>query len=182
MSLFSRVVFAEEFVIDQKPEPVFAASGEEALFAESDDLLTALSEMVRSQEQLRELNQELRTNAKGGPDSLDKFLKRFLARLDGFDRILDAFRSMEPTAEVTNWLRSLEGLYYKMQADLKNVGLIPVETVGKKVDLERMEVIDYRPRSDYPHNTVIQELKRGYIYRGKVLRDAQVVVAYSERG
>ncbi len=182
MSLFSRIVFAEEFVVDQKPEPVFTTGDEEELFVESDDLLAALSEMVRSQEKLRELNQELRTSTKGGPDSLDRFLRRFLNRLDGFDRILDAFRSMEPTTEVTNWLRSLEGLYYKMQADLKNVGLIPLETVGKKVDLERMEVIDYRPMSDYPHNTVTQELKRGYIYKGKILRDAQVVVAYSERG
>ncbi len=34
----------------------------------------------------------------------------------------------------------------------------------------------------YPHDTVIHELKRGYYYKGKVLRDAQVVVAYNERG
>lgn len=181
MSLFSRIVFAEEFVVDQEPEEIFTPGEEEEIFSESDDLLAALSDMVRTQAQLRELNQELKSNAKGGPDSLDRFLKRFLGRLDGFDRILDAFRSMDQTVEVTNWLRSLEGLYYKMQADLKNVGLIPLETVGKKVDLDRMEVIDYRPVSDYPHNTVIQELKRGYIYKGKILRDAQVVVAYSER-
>ena len=103
-----------------------------------------------------------------------------LSRLDGFDRILEAFRSMKPTEEVNNWLKSVEGLYYKMQNDLREIGLTPIETVGKDVDLNCMEVVDYRSTADYPNNTVMHELKRGYRYKGKVLRDAQVVIAHNE--
>lgn len=178
MKVLSRFSWKDDFVIDEKPETVF----EEAVAERSQsDLLQGLAEMLRDQAQLRELNETLKAAKNSGDGrEMDNLVKRFLARMDGFDRILDAFRSMEPTPEVNNWLRSLEGLYYKIQEDLKNVGLTPIETVGKDVDLNCMEVVDYRPTHEHRNNSVIHELKRGYRYKGKVLRDAQVVVANNQ--
>ncbi len=176
MGVFSRLVLAEEFVIDEKPEPVFEAGQ-----AVAHDLINTLAEMLQDQAHLREMNETLRANqGNGSSKELDNLIKRFLARLDGFDRILDAFRSMEPTAEVNNWLKSLEGLYYKIQEDLKNVGLTPIEAVGKNVDLNCMEVIDCRLTREHANNVVIHEMKRGYRYKGKVIRDAQVIIAQNE--
>lgn len=178
MALFSRFSLKDEFVIDEAPQPVFDAALEER---QEGDLLLSLADMLRDQAQLRELNEALRANqGMGQSNEMDNLIKRFLARMDGFDRILEAFRSMEPSAEVNNWLRSFEGLYYKIQEDLKNVGLTPIDSVGKDVDLNCMEVVDYRPTREYPNNTVMAELKRGYRYKGKVIRDAQVVVAHNE--
>jgi len=198
MALLSRLIFADEFVVDEKPEPEFFGGDSakhkhevQAAIAESEeehegspaDMLSALSAMLERQERLKELNEALReSQGKGADRDLDGFIKRFLARLDGFDRILDAFRAMPPTEEVNNWLKSLEGLYYKMQMDMERIGLSPIETLGREVDLDCMEVIDYRPTREYPHNTVMHELKKGYRYKGKILRDAQVVVARNERG
>ncbi len=168
----------EEFVVDEKPEPVFDAALDQRTH---EDLLQGLSEMLHDQARLKEINESLKASqGTGDSRELDNLVKRFLARLDGFDRILEAFRSMPPSPEVNNWLRSLEGLYYKIQEDLKNVGLTPIDTLGKDVDLDCMEVADYRPTKEHRNHTVIYELKRGYRYKGKVIRDAQVVVAHNE--
>ena len=178
MPWIPRFSLKDEFVVDEMPEAVYEAAFDQRDHA---DLVQDLAEMLRDQERLREINESLRAS-QGTEDSreLDFLIRRFIARLDGFDRILDAFRSMPPTEEVNNYLRSLEGLYYKIQEDLKNVGLTPIETLGKDIDLNCMEVADYRQTREHPHNTVINELKRGYRYKGKVIRDAQVVVAHNE--
>ena len=68
---------------------------------------------------------------------------------------------MEPNEEVHNGLTCFEGLYFKVCTDLKNVGWTPLEAVGHEVDLNCMEGVDYRNTTDYPHNTVIREMKRG---------------------
>ena len=178
MGLFSRYFLSKEFAITEKPEAVFDGAFSER---EEGDLFQTLATMLCDQVNLREMNEALRAGqSNGGTREMDNLVKRFLARMDGFDRILDAFRSMEPTPEVNNWLRSLEGLYYKIQEDLKNVGLTPIDSVGKDVDLNCMEVVDYRPTREHANNTVISEIKRGYRYKGKVIRDAQVVVAHNE--
>lgn len=177
-----RVLFAEEFVIDEKPQPVYESVGGGKDGQDGQDLATVMSRMLRDQERLAELNEQLRAGPEAGNEELDRFVRRLLTRLEGFDRILEAFRSMSPSEEVQQWLRSLEGLYFKIQGELMAQGLMPIETLGRPVDLNCMEVIDYRRTADYPHNTVIQELKRGYRYKGKVVRDAQVVVACNERG
>ena len=53
--------------------------------------------------------------------------------------------------------------------------------MGKKVDLNLHEVVEYRASADHPNDTVIGERQKGYVLRGKLLRDAKVVVAYNER-
>lgn len=177
----SRVFLAREFVIDEEAVSVYEPAVSPNAMGKAPDIISAVTEMQRDQEKLSELGQLLENYQQGDSKDLDQFVRRFLARLDGFDRILEGFREMEPTGEINNWLKSLEGLYFKVCSDLKNVGLTPMEVVGHEVDLECMEVIDYRNTADYPHNTVIREMKRGYRYRGKVLRDAEVVVACNER-
>lgn len=174
-----RVFLAREFVVDEAAVPVYEPAVSPNATGESPDIVSAVTEMQRDQEKMGEL---LKTYRQGDSSELDSFVKRFLLRMDGFDRILEAFRSMEPTEEVNNWLKSLEGLYFKVCMDFKNVGLTPLEAIGHEVDLDCMEVVDYRNTTDYPHNTVIREMKRGYRYRGKVLREAEVVVACNERG
>ncbi|MCX7012211.1 MAG: nucleotide exchange factor GrpE [Candidatus Sumerlaeota bacterium] len=179
----SRVVFADEFRVDEKPEPVFESALSLRASEEAGDLLTTISEMMLAREGMAEMSEQLKAcQSEAGGQEFDRFIRRILPRLDGFDRILEGLRSMPPTPEVNNWLQTLEGLYFKLQGDLVSVGLVPMETVGKLVNLECMEVIDYRPTNDYPHNMVIQEVKRGWRYKGKPLRDAKVVVACNERG
>jgi molecular chaperone GrpE len=56
-------------------------------------------------------------------------------------------------------------------------GLEPVEAVGKQFDPETMEAVEAIPGGEYPPGTVVDELRRGYLWNGRVFRFAQVRVA-----
>jgi molecular chaperone GrpE len=59
---------------------------------------------------------------------------------------------------------------------MSEVGLEPVKAVGQPFDPETMEAVE-AVVSDQPPGTVIEELRRGYRWRGRVFRFAQVRVA-----
>ncbi len=64
---------------------------------------------------------------------------------------------------------------------LESYGLFQLKAVGAKVDLNLHEVVEYRPSTDHMNEIVISERQKGYVFRGKLMRDAKVVVAYNER-
>lgn len=170
-------ILAREFVIDEKPVPVFlprdAASPET-------DLLTAVSETMRSLDRLEEEKRVL-LQRQARPEELEKFMKSLLPTLDAFDRVLAMARSYPRSEEIDNWLKAVESIYYRLLRMLENYGLYQLNAVGKKVDLNVHDVVEYIPSEEHPPDTVISERQKGYVFRGKLLRDAKVVVAYNER-
>ena len=49
-----------------------------------------------------------------------------------------------------------------------------IETVGKPADPERMTVVEVVDAPDLEPGTVVDELRRGYAWRGRVFREAEV--------
>ncbi|MGC8643987.1 MAG: nucleotide exchange factor GrpE [Isosphaeraceae bacterium] len=76
------------------------------------------------------------------------------------------------------WLESLlEGfdlIQNRVRRVLKSEGIAPIDCVGRPVDPERMIVIEITEAQDLPPQTVIEELRRGYTWKGRVLRLAEV--------
>ena len=85
------------------------------------------------------------------------------------------------TDVLANWLRSVEGIQERVLSALERQGLEVVNPLGLGVDLNRDEVVEYRPTQAEPGDTVLEVRRRGYRFRGKMIRDAQVVVAHNER-
>lgn len=104
-------------------------------------------------------------------------MRQVLPFLDNYAHLLDLAREHPPSEEITNWLRSVEALYFRIVNLLESYGLRFINSIGKVVDLDYHEVIDYRPTLQHPHNTIIKELQKGVVFRGRLLRDAKVVVA-----
>jgi molecular chaperone GrpE len=77
-----------------------------------------------------------------------------------------------------DWLESLlEGfdlIQNRVRRVLMSEGIEPIDCVGHPVDPERMIVIEITEVPDRPPETVIEELRRGYTWRGRVLRLAEV--------
>ena len=77
-----------------------------------------------------------------------------------------------------DWLDSLiEGfdlIQNRLRRVLKSEGIEPIDCVGHPVDPERMIVIEITEAADWPPQTVIEELRRGYTWRGRILRLAEV--------
>jgi molecular chaperone GrpE len=65
----------------------------------------------------------------------------------------------------------------RLERALQQYGLEPIPAVGRPFDPEQMEVVDVVPDSGQPPGEVIEEVRRGYFWRGRVFRYAQVSVA-----
>ncbi|AXA36314.1 Heat shock protein GrpE [Candidatus Sumerlaea chitinivorans] len=144
------------------------------------DLLEAVSASLLEIERLQDLTEQLKHRS-AQPEELEKFMRSILPTLDAFERVLSLARTYPKSEEIDNWLKAVESIYFRLLSMLENYGLYQLKCVGKKVDLNLHEVVEYRPSTEHPDETVIAERQKGYVFRGKLLRDAKVVVAYNER-
>ena len=95
--------------------------------------------------------------------------------LDDFERALKS-----PGEDVAAFLAGAEMIYRRLSETLAQEGLEPIPAVGSVFDPARHEAVAYEPAGEEP-NTVLEELRRGYTFRGKVIRPALVKVAKGDR-
>lgn len=169
-----RSLLAEDFVVDEKPAPIYL-SREEG----QEDLTEAICKVMLDNERLQDLTAQLEKRS-AQPVETEKLMRQLVPTLDSFDRVLGLARSHEQSELIDNWLKSVESIYFRLLGMLENYGLHQMNTVGQKVDLNVHEVVEYRNSNDHAPDTIISERQKGYIFRGKLLRDARVVVAYNE--
>jgi molecular chaperone GrpE len=67
----------------------------------------------------------------------------------------------------------------RIERALGQHGLEAIPATGQRFDPERMEVVEAVTDSGRPAGVVIDEVRRGYVYNGRVFRYAQVRVAKS---
>jgi molecular chaperone GrpE len=79
------------------------------------------------------------------------------------------------TSLVTGYTMSLQ----RVERALRQHGLEAIPTTGQRFDPEQMEVVEAVVGSGRPSGEVIEEVRRGYLWEGRVLRYAQVRVARS---
>jgi len=117
----------------------------------------------------------------------------FLARssvLIEFLPIADACeRGMQSISEGQNISGGLEQyqegveLLYKQLLDvLSRAGVIPIKAEGKPFDPHLHEALSREETIDFEEDTVVKELRRGYLFKDKLLRPAQVIVAVHPKG
>ncbi len=97
----------------------------------------------------------------------ERYERERLAR-DSADRIRQLLASL-----VTGYTMSLQ----RIERALRQHGLEPIATAGERFDPERMEVVEAIAASGRPSGEVIDEVRRGYLWNGRVFRYAQVRVA-----
>ena len=76
---------------------------------------------------------------------------------------------------ITGYTMSLQ----RLERALQQHGLEAIPCVGRPFDPERMEVLEAVADSGRPANEVLDEVRRGYLWNGRVFRHAQVRVAKS---
>jgi molecular chaperone GrpE len=60
---------------------------------------------------------------------------------------------------------------------LKGEGLEEIPALGELLNPERHEVVSFIETSEVPENTVVEEVRKGYLLNGKVIRPSLVVVS-----
>lgn len=102
----------------------------------------------------------------------EALVKALLPVLDDFDRALNA-----PGENLADFLTGIRMIYRRLNEILAREGLEPIPTVGEEFDPSRHEAVAYEASEKGLQNTVIEEFRRGYTFRGKVIRPALVKVA-----
>lgn len=176
MASFLKRFFQGEFVIDEKPVPLVERSGEDQE-TEQEDLLGSLSQLLKDHETLSDLAEELQERGETESEEMEPFMRKMLPFLDSFERILFLARSHPAPDDIAKWLKSVESVYYRVTQLLESYGLVAMQTVGHTVNLDLHEVVEVVDAPDRPSGAIIAERKKGYIYRGRLMRCASVVVA-----
>jgi molecular chaperone GrpE len=97
-------------------------------------------------------------------------VEQFLPVLDNFQLALGSSGSLEQ-------LRSgLELVVKQMEEVLRSLNVQPVETVGARFDPRVHEALESVDRTDLPDHQVLDEVRRGYRIRDRLLRPALVRV------
>lgn len=105
-------------------------------------------------------------------------LMEFLPVADACERALKIFdENTSAPEDVQQYHEGVELLYKQVLDTLGRTGAVPIKTVGKPFDPHLHEALSREETPDFEEGTVIKELRRGYLYRDKLLRPAQVIVA-----
>lgn len=115
-------------------------------------------------------------------ESLLKFgtenaLKKLIEVLDNFERGQKALENVDDCQKV----KESFGLVHKQVIDtLNKLGMEEIKAEGEEFDPNFHEAVMRTPTADYPENTIINELQKGYKMGDKVLRPTLVNVAAAE--
>ncbi len=100
-----------------------------------------------------------------------------LALIPTLDDFLRSLKSSRDQRDYDAFYRGVELIYNKFSRTLENEGLVPFESVGKPFDVHFHDALLQIPRKDVPPHTVVEEVERGFMLNGRVLRHAKVVVS-----
>ena len=98
-------------------------------------------------------------------------VKQLLPVLDNFMHAKNAATADE------NYRKGVEMIYQSFYDTLKNLGLEPMEAKGAQFDPNLHHAIEQVPTANVPEDTVIDELQKGFLFKGKLLRPAMVRVS-----
>jgi molecular chaperone GrpE len=154
-------------------EPVNETSAAQAeleqVKGERDQLLDRLARLQAEFENARK--REARERADVRDYAVSNTVEPFLSVMDNFQLALKS----DGTAEQ---LRSgVELILKQMEDALRGLNVVPVETVGAQFDPRIHEALGSIETKEFPDHQVMEEIRRGYKIREKLLRPALVRIA-----
>jgi len=97
-------------------------------------------------------------------------LREIIPGLDNLDRAL-----AQP-AETPGFREGVALIRRQLGESLRKMGMEPIEALGEPFDPAFHEAVAAEPRAGFATNTIIEEICKGYIYAGRVLRPSMVKV------
>jgi len=104
-----------------------------------------------------------------------RLIQEFLPVLDHLDRALGHAKTHGDSKE--SILEGIEIIKKHLCDLLKNHGLERLEVIGKEFDPHFHEALSVNSETDKKEDTILEEIEGGYMFQGKLLRPAKVIVA-----
>lgn len=99
---------------------------------------------------------------------------KILPVIDDLER---GFAAMSEADKETSFAQGIEMVYKKLMTILNDMGVKPIEAVGKEFDPTYHNAVMQAPSEEYESGIVIQELQKGYMYKERIIRHSMVMVA-----
>ncbi len=168
-----------------------------------EDNLDIAQENELIKDELQKLKEELEEKSRNCQENLDK-LQRVAAEFDNYKKRVSKERESyysEILAEVialflpiidnieravafsdkceseTSLKEGVELIFRQINESLQNLGVEYIDCVGKKFDPQYQEAVMHVEDDSYGESIVIEEIKKGYKYKDKVIRYSMVKVA-----
>lgn len=99
--------------------------------------------------------------------------------VDELELALKSASGLEPQGAL---VQGLEMTLKKMKKTLEKHGVLKIECLMKPLDPEKHMVVSKEEREDLEENTVIEEIRKGYLFKEKVIRPSLVKVSVKPSG
>ncbi len=100
--------------------------------------------------------------------------------IEAFLPCLDTFKEAKKSINDADVLKGVEMIENKIIDTLKSVGVEKIESVGQKYNPHLHNVIAVLNVADKDNDVIIDEYQAGYMFNGKVIRYAKVIVNKKE--
>lgn len=94
-----------------------------------------------------------------------------------YDNFKLAWKHIPDDQKKSDWMIGLEQIKKQMTDFLKQLGIDEIKTEGEKFDPEKHEAVGKEKKDGVEADTIIEEVKPGYMMHDKVLDPAKVKVA-----
>ena len=125
------------------------------------DFLNYQERAIREQKQIRKY-------------AVEEFIRDFIPALDA---VRESVKSAEETTDVKRLVEGVRLIEKEFLRVLSKNGITPIEALGKVFDPAFHEAASVVEREDAEENTVLVEIRRGWMLRDRVLRPSLVQIA-----
>lgn len=101
-------------------------------------------------------------------------VEKILPTIDNFER---GFAALTEEQRAEPFADGMDKVYRQMMTTLEEIGVKPIEAVGKEFDPNYHNAVMHVEDEDAGENIVVEEFQKGYMYRDSVVRHSMVKVA-----
>jgi len=105
--------------------------------------------------------------------AIEDLIKEFLPVLDDLERAID---SASISQDFSSLIQGIKMVYDHFKQLLKKKGLEEISSQGEEFDPNLHEAIMRIESDEHPDNVVVEEMRKGYKFKDRVLRPAMVKV------
>lgn len=163
--------------IPRENEPSLPDTGEDQAGQAANPLAAIESDINSLIAKCDRLSYDLEEGRKNAASDTADMLLDFIEVVDAFERV---FRNITPRLDDADrqtkiWVSNFNTVYKVLVRALDRYDVKPMEIViGEKASPYWHEVVEVVQDPDREDETMVEEIKKGYLWRGKLLRAAEV--------
>ena len=106
----------------------------------------------------------------------ESLIEQLLPTMDSFEMAMSAVQNADKST-IDSLKTGIEMVYTQLKRTLEEVGLIEIDATGQKFDPSQHEAVSRKKTDEADEGIVMEQTRKGYRLRDRLLRAASVVVA-----